>query len=632
MKPKAIILTGLCAISALTLQAQTDSLLIAKGDTLNLGNKYTVAVSNLQLSGSGSEAALKIVRPYATSSGTIHYYGTTIHFLSDRIYAYNSKDTTVLASGLSDGTKAHSYCVVRYLTSLLRFYRDGVLLATTRETTMPETEGYIALYGTSQLKNGYNCYIASQTDNLDPDEQALETNIGNMLPTTYGNLAPDPYCNKGFTCDGLNASTRSFFANGAAFTGWGPAASMDSENAFSGPYCIRLEGQAVYPSQGASLDQPVSFASGATYLVRAMVRSNGYEGKLAITGESNYIHITDTGDKWAQVEGLLSTSAVRTNLYLNNADFQNSGTLYVDNFEVYKGYTSTASIPSTVTSVSTVPVSATQTWSPTKPTHVYMLGLSDNGTNYSKIDTAKVKVDGTVYLTKTVKGSQMYSMYFPGALTGIGVTGSYDGHSYTDAPLTLGLDYVLQSYKYPNFSYLNAGDDVPQGCYIIQFVDNLEGLDVTLHFAKSDAAATSGSQNADAAYELTGNPYYCDYTPSGSYLKFDETTQRYMLVSGQALKPLEAYIRTSVAAPVYQIVPGDPNRILLASRDNDGSRLSIMPVSGGIVVTALADGTLPIYTLSGQMIQRVNISAGTNRISLPKGLYVAGNKKFCIVR
>ena len=95
-----------------------------------------------------------------------------------------------------------------------------------------------------------------------------------------------------------------------------------------------------------------------------MVKSNGYEGKIGIEGENAYLHITDTKGEWKQIEGLLIPSSNRTNLYVNNSDFVNNGTLLIDNFEVYEGYSNTSiGLKSSVPAVS---VPAGSVWSPNR--------------------------------------------------------------------------------------------------------------------------------------------------------------------------------------------------------------------------------------------------------------------------
>jgi hypothetical protein len=619
-------LAVLAAFTTLPMSAQNDTLAIAKGDTLAIGSSYTLALNNIQLKSATSDVAVKVMRPLKSGDGTVKYYGTYLHFTNNSIYTCNGGDTTVLVKNLTDGMDAHSYTIIRKLTTAVRVYRDNAWIATLRESKMTDTSCYFTLFSTDQLKDGYTCQLLSQTEALLPDESVNETNIGNMLPASMNNLAEDPYCNHGVNGTGLNAADRSFIANNASYGGWGPAAYMDSQNAYSGKHCIRIEGQAVYSDQGASVDQAINFASGCNYLVRAMVKSDGYEGKIAIEGETNYLHITDTGGKWVQIEGLLSTSGSRSNLYVNNRDFTNSGTLYIDNFEVYKGYTATSAIGSSVTEVASVPVEAGVTWSPTNKTNVYMLGLTDNGTKYAQIDTTKVSVKSGVYLKKTVAGSQFYAMSFPGDLTQMTVTGSFDGNDYADAPLTLNVDYVLQKYTYPTFSYLGDNDAATQGSYLIQFVDNLQGSNVTFKFAKPSTDAPAST----ALYNLIGNPYYCDYAPAGTFLKFDEKSQRFLRTSGETVKPFEAYIATSAAAPVSQIVPNSTSRIFTASRDANGSRLGIRTVEGGIIVTALAAGNMNIYNAAGQIVRQVALQEGANNISLKKGLYITAGKKFCV--
>ena len=339
-----------------TLYAQSDSLCIVEGDEIEIGNSYTLRLDGVALTTNESVVSCKVMRKY---NGALH--GLTVYIESSRIYAVAGNDTTLLASDLPDGMNVHDYRLIRYNTTYLRLYRDGAWIGVAREAKLSDDKFYIAIYGIQNLRDGYACELTSATEALFPNEEEGEDNINDMLIGRYTNLAGDPFCSKGFDRVGENSSTRTFYTNKAVYSGWGPSTYMDSESAYSGKYCIRLEGQAVYPSLGASLDQAINFSSQSNYLVRAMVKSDGYEGKLGIAGEDAYIPISDTGGEWRLVEGVLSTTAARVNLFINIAEIENEGTLYVAYFVVYNGHVSTSTVGIT-SSLPAVMIHSTNTW------------------------------------------------------------------------------------------------------------------------------------------------------------------------------------------------------------------------------------------------------------------------------
>lgn len=596
-------------------QEEKDSLIIAQGDEITMSTQYTISLKNIKFKTQEGEMTLKV---RSASNGR----GGNITFTPNQIIYEAGDKKTVIADNLIDGMEAHDYTITRLAT--IRVFRDGTQIAAVSDNTYRNETPRVVVLGAENLDEGYQITIDSQEKNIAPDIAQYENNIGNML-TEFDNLAEDPYCNKGFITTGDGASERKFSTYDAVYGGWGSEAYMDNEDAYSGKYSIRLEGQASWSEEGttgASLEQNIEMTSQKPYLIRAMVKSNGYEGKIGIEGENAFIHITDTKGEWKQVEGLLIPGSNRTNLYINNADFVNNGTLRIDNFEVYEGYSNTSiGLKSSVPSVS---VPAGTKWSPNKNVNVYMLGLTDNGSSYSQIDTAKVKVTGGAYLTKNVEGSQMYSMYFPGDLNGMTVTGSFDGNSYNEEPLYNGVDYILQRFDYPYFKYIDEKETITNGCYLVQFVDNLDGLNVKMFFGKEK----SGTEQ-EGEYTFTGNPIFADYSPEKKFYKFNESNQRFELTEGVSIKPFEAYIATTASQPVSNFTP-DGSTGIQRLNGTDGSRMSIIPINGGIEINAIKKSVVSIYSITGQKIAIERINQGRNTINLAPGIYIVGGKKVAV--
>lgn len=615
MKKYTILVTLLIGM-IFGLTAKAEKTVIAEGDTLTFTSRYTIAIDNVKLINKNSDFVLHIRNANSR--------GTTVHIMQEKIWS-DTGDTIVSASGLATGNAPHNYVLVRAGISILRFYKDNILLCTLKEKLFTD-EAPIVYVDPYNVEDGYSVSLISQTAGTIPDETTVETNLSNMYSGILKNLAEDPYCNHGFLCNGLNSEERTFYSNAATFTGWGNNAVMDSENAFSGPWCVKLFGQAVASNQGASLDQSLTFSTRTPYLIRAMIKSEGYEGKLAISGENKFIHITDTKGEWKQFEGVIVPTASRSVLYLNNADFENNGTVYVDNIEVYAGYYGISNVPAGGGNIAFVQLKATDKWSPTNPVNAYFMGFTDEGISYSQIDTAKVKVMGGTSLTKTVEGSRMYALRFPGDLADMTVTGTVDMKSLKFEPLVNGIDYILQRYDYPRFEFVGEDEAITSGSYIVQFVDNLDNLPVTMNF---NSEASGEKQTGD--YRFTGNPLFMDYTPAGKFLKFNEDNQRFELAEGETLRPFEAYIESDESLPVNYIYTGYNTKLQRLTADN-GERMSVYSVKGGIVINSLGDSNIDLYAITGQKISSLSLTAGSNTISLPKGIYLIGGKKVAVFK
>lgn len=604
---------NLCTVSPVCAEA-TDSLHIAGSESL--GTQYTISLKGIRFKAEDKELGLRVSRSYNEKS-----MGINLIIRPTEVLALVGTDTTVIAQGWEDGQQAHDYTVVRN-NSMVQVFRDKILFAKVSEKLLPYA-GAVTLFHTGNIEDTYTTDIIPDRTEA-PVEAENETAITQMLPEACNNLITDPYCNRGFTRKGLNASERTFYTQQAIYNGWGQDAYMDTD-AYSGKYCIRLNGQGTYPDKGASLEVSLNCESGTPYYIRAMIKSDGYTGKLALDKANNFIRITDTQGKWKQVEGILTPAQASSLLSVSSDEDCSNGTLWIDNIEVYKGWKSTGSI-GLRTEVSYVMLAAGTTWAPTRETNVYMLGFTDNGTSCSLIDTTKVHMRGGSRLKKRIAGSQLYSMYFPGDLSGINMTGYFDGVSYADTELEYGVDYVLQRYEYPRFHYINPTEDLTKGCYLIQFVDNMDGADVTLTFSATTPATTS----TDKPYYTVGNPYGTYYTPKGRFYKFDEKEQRFLLTENQSLKPFEAYIATDATVPVTSITPNGIETGVQRVFGTDGSKISIRTSQNSLIAYASEPTTLPVYSVNGHLIKTVSLRQGENTIPLQRGFYLAGKKKVVV--
>ncbi len=594
---------------------KADSLAIAGGDAL--GSRYTVEVRSVRLASASDTLLVRVGRKFASASS-----GITLCITSDGLYGIYPTRIDTVAHRLPDGLDTHHYTLVRSTTKV-QVYRDNTLLGTLTEGAI-SLPPQVCLFGAGSLADAPEV-ILTPSQAIVPDEVADENNIANMLPATCTNLVEDPYCNRGFLSSGENTDKRDFISQSAIYSGWGPNAYIDSEQAYSGRHSICLYGQAAYPNLGAALYINVSLTGNTPYYIRAMVKSEGYRGRITAENCQGAIEITDTRAEWKQVEGVLIPTATSSRLEISNAAFTNSGTLHVDNIEVYKGYRSTTAVGTEV-HVPYLTLSAGDTWKPTKETQVYMLGFTDNGTQVSAIDTSVVKMVGGTQLKKQgIQGSRLYAMYFPGDLQGMSVSGHFDGFSHENMALEYGVDYILQQYTYPRFDYMDTGIAIEAGNYLVQFVDNLENTDVTFTFGKKNTLPES-----DRPYRLVGNETFLPLTPEGRYYRFDEEQQRFLLTSGETLKPFEAYIETDATVPVNQIVPAGQATRLQRVYDANGTKITIRSTEGGIVAYAAEAGTLTIYAPNGQVVKSVSLRDGANTILLSRGFYLADGCKIIV--
>lgn len=616
MKISSFIYTALLAIIPFTGSfAQQDSVAIAGTETL--GNIYTVKVNHLKLKNTDGQVIVRV----AQKVGNI-CFGIRLGIKADSLLAYGAKDTVVVACHLTDGMETHNYAFTTDGSLNMKIYRDNTLFGDITESPVTSYPG-AALFMVENAEEGYTTEVnATTAENI--TDRDNETNVTEMLPATLTNLIEDPFFNRGFTYSGVNATDREgIYTQQAIYTGWGSQAYIDTD-AFSGTACARIEGQAVYASQGASLDVALNLKANTPYLVRAMVKSDNYEGKIGIDNCNSYIHISDTGNEWKQVEGVLTPTQASTLLYVNNSDFNSNGTLWIDNLEVYAGYTSTTSARLR-TEIPYIMVNAGTNFATRNESNVYMLGLTDNGTECGTIDTSLVHAVGGMVLKRSYIGSALYAMHFPGELIQATATGYYDGFSHTDEQLQHGIDFAVIKYENPRFHYLDARTPLTAGDYMIQFVDNLEGVDVTLTFN-----GKKNEQPSNATYRMEGNPYATHHTPEGKFLKFDVAAQRFVLTENESLKPFEAYIATDETNPVTQIIPSISNTSIRKTTGDDGSAISVRNTTGGIVIYAQKACRASIYGIDGSLLRIADLHDGDNSVMLPRGIYIVGHQKIAV--
>jgi len=619
MKKLRYIFIGLLLLIVGSATAQTDTLFVSL--TESLGTEFTVKLTDAQLVDADANFTM-IVRRTASR-------GVAFQVSANQILG----NGTVVAKNFGGGLEKHNYMVSRSSTKL-NLYRDGYLLASVSEGKVPVTTSSAAqtsevtLARLSGLNAGYTYALTNTLDSEVPDEAAMETNISNMLTVDYKNLVTDPYMNHGFLCDGVGASNRAFYSNASIYSGWGSEASFDTENAYSGPYCIKVTGQAYYNATtptGASIDLPLTFATGTSYLVRAMVKSVGYKGKITIDGESGYVLISDTEGTWKQIEGVLTTTAARTLLHINNSDFENTGTLYIDNLEVYKALTSTT--VGTSTAVPLLQVTAGTKYSSSVARNIYMIGVTQNESSYSQINLDNITYSGAACLTKTVAGSALYPIKLNGPLTMATVTGYFDGSTHTAEPIFNGIDFMVLKYNAPYFEYLPVDEPIQAGSYMFQFVDNFDGKSISL---VSGIDASEKATVLPGTHELVGNPILMDYTPTGKFYKFNASNQKFVLTENETVMPLEAYItasETDLGKEIYPVaVPTGFQNI----KGEDGSRLGIYTQNGSITINAQSATTVDVFAISGQKIATFQLSEGSNEFALPGGFYLIGGQKVIV--
>jgi len=232
---------------------------------------------------------------------------------------------------------------------------------------------------------------------------------------------------------------------------------------------------------------------------------------------------------------------------------------------------------------------------------------------------------------QNVNSTQLYPLYFPGYLSSIKASGKVDFKDIDNQDLVYGLDYVVLKYEYPRFSYveLGEGETLQCGCYLMQFVDNLNNTTIQMKFTGAKDT-TWVAPTEECPYVLAGNTNLTRETIDGYFLRYNPESLRFELKKNDVVNGLEAYIATNSTYPVSQIAVGPIPSALKRVYADDGSALSVKPTNGGAVIYSGAESTLPIYNAAGQLIKIAYLDQGSNNIDLPRGLYVAGGVKFSV--
>ena len=611
---------------------RTDSIVLMSSADSNLPTTtYSLEFTNMQLKDTDSEFIIK-VRTGDNSAGG------DIHVTSNRIYVVTGTNETTIAENMPDPLAAHDYHINR--AANLRIYRDGTLYGTCMTKSYNDGDPRIVLANINDLK-GFTFQILSSDSNIPPVATKYETNISNML-SDFSNLSPDPYLNTGFSRSGEDAAGRGFMTLNAKNLGWGSDIWVVSgDEAYSGPCSAKLEGQSVRSSAGASLQQTINFSAKTPYVVRAMVKSDGWEGKIGIGSESNHIDISDTKGEWKQVEAVLipqnTWNVSDGTLIINNADYESTGTLLIDNIEVYKGLTGTA-IGSNKKVVS-ANVNATTRWSPAHEVDVYRLGMTENNSNvYSQINPELVSVSGATYFTRSFEGSRMSGIFFPNGVGNVTVSGRFDYRDHYEYHLYHGIDFICQRLnpETGRFEYMSADDELTAGGYIIQFADNYDGMPVRFDLNPSDRFVAP-----DSKFNMLGNTEYqnmsftsYDEEAEGHLLFFDENLQQFNRVgstnsNSESLRPFMPYIQTK--ENIHAIAPEGATGIrLLNAAQGTFSKYVVRPVARGVEITGHGSSKLGIYNMAGQRVKMAQLEEGVNVVSLEPGIYIVAGKKVLV--
>lgn len=622
-KTLSMIMLGMLCMTGMNAQEDGDSVVLVDYTSSDMPTSsiYTLTLKNFQLKDKDSEAVISIRVGESLN-------GADIHITADKIDVNN----TTIAENMPDGLGKHDYTFNR-LTSL-RVYRDGTLYGGSSTKSFDGGEPRVVLKNVSQVTS-YEFEVTSSSTSVTPVPLPYESNTSNMLEG-FTNLSPDPYLNTGFGRNGANASGREFWTQNAKNLGWGSDIwAVSGDDAYSGS-SVKLEGQSVESMTGASLKQSISFTAGTPYVVRAMVKSDGWEGKIGIIGESNHIDIYDTNGEWKQVEAVLIPQSAQSNsagtLEVSNADYDSNGTLLIDNIEVYKGLTGTTigSNPK----VASANISATTRWSPAHEVDVHRLGMTENSnTTYSQINPERVTVSGAAYLTRTFEGSRMNGIFLPNGLGNVTVTGRFDYRDHYEYHLYHGIDFICQRLnpETGKFEYLCEDDEITAGGYIIQFADNYDGMPIRFDLNPSDKFSESAG-----TYVMKGNGDYCDKTVEEdmNVLYFDEDNQQFNRVGSQNsnatnVRPFMPYICT--AENIHVISPEGTTGIrLLNTAQGTDSKYLVRAIANGVEITGHGSSNMSIYSISGQRIKMVRLEEGTNTVYLHPGIYIVGGKKVMV--
>lgn len=588
-----------------------------------LSSKYTIVIGD-HTQKRGTPVTVIVCSQFGANARQ-----ATILLSEDAAHYVIGNDTTVLMlNSLPNPCRSTTWTLVR--NTSLRLYREGVLLGTVKEETLKENiEFGCRIIGREELLTPFDGKVVSKDEAIIPKEEQPGGETGTAL-TNYSdklkNLAPDPCCNFGIK----NGATGVYTTANAAFNA--DTSVTSTSDAYSGSAAILCEDGA--DNGQTVLTQQLSFTSGNPYLIRFMARSDGYRARLYIEGENNWIDIPDTDNKWKRIECVFTPSSARTALSILHLGSKTGASLTLDDWEIYAALSATSKVGANEY-IAGVQLSSGQNWQPTHAVESHWVGFRNSNTQSSTVDTDLVKVSGLTSLTMPVEGSKLYALSFPGNLNGMHVTGNYDMASHTNEQLINGIDYVLQRYDYPRFEFMESTDEegnelpTPAGCYIVQFVDNLDGTNVTLNFAQTDKGAYT-SMNANAEYSFVGNPTFNKYIPEGKFLRFDPARRMFVLTRDEELNPFEAYIATTATAPVATISTGYDTRLkrMLTPK---GGRLGISAKHGCVTLRADISTEVSISSLTGQHVGSYVLQPGIPvSVALPAGFYIIGNEKIFI--
>lgn len=624
---KSFILTTIMATAALAASAQTeaDSVLLAGSDSPLMPQKslYTLTLRNVQLNGADKKVEIKI-RTGANGSGANITVG------DKEIVMSNAKDTIRVAEMLIDGLDKHDYTITK--SSKINLYRDGAQVGTIGYSNFKDGNR-IVLDGVSAVQTGYALELTADGSVEEPEQETYENHLDNLLKG-FSNLAADPYFNSGLSRSGDGAEARGHVFLNSCNAGQGSSIWIDNTQAYSGATCVAMSSQAGETSP-TTLEQEVKLKANVPYIVRAMVKSLEWEGRLGIKGLDNAIHIKDTKGEWKQVEGVLSSQNAATTIELAHDPDGNGGTVYIDNLEIYEGSNNTSGIKDNKAVM--VSVGAGNTWSPTNETSVYRIKLTEkDAETYAQIDMEKVQVTGAPLFTRSFTGSKMEAIYFPYAVGSVTATGTWDYRNFYEYPLYNGLDFVMQRFnpQTGRFEYLDDDAELTAGAYIIQVADNYEGQAITFDFdpSKPDTAEDNG------AYRIAGNGSCADVTVEIDAWKeyhfnadkevFDQNGSTGS--NAKKTRPFLYYIYTLEENAPSVIAPDGVNGIQRLTAAKGGNAFTVRPVAGGAEIVSRTRGTLPVYSLAGTRVKNVAVENGVNTVSLPAGFYIVAGKKVIV--
>ena len=624
---KSLILSTILSTIVLSAAAQTDNdsirLADASSPLMPTKSVYTLTLRNVQLNGQNQTATLKL-RIGSNASGA------DITFGDKSITLANAKDTIQLADMLVDGLNKHDFTITK--SSRITVYRDGVLLGSLGYSNYRD-EARIVLDHISALKAGYELELTADGTNEVPSQEPYETNIGGML-ADFTNLATDPYFNSGLARTGNHADKREQNFLNSYNGGEGSHIWADASNAYSGPFCIGLSSSE--DNENTTLEQTVTLKANVPYVVRAMIKSNGWEGRLGIKGEENAIHIKDTNGEWKQFEGVLSSQNAASVIELAHEDGLKDGTVYIDNLEVYEGSNGISGIANNKAVM--VSVTAGNIWNPSNETEVYRLQLTETSAEkYAQINPEKVHITGAPIFKRSFTGSKMEAIYLPYAVTNVTVSGKWDYRDFYEYPLYNGLDFVMQRFNTTTgkFEYLNDDEDLTPGAYIIQVADNYDGQTLKFDF---DPSRPDTPSSEEINYHIAGNGSCADDTNEiDAWHEYHFNADKELFDSTGSIgsqpgktRPFLYYIFSLAQDAPTVIAPDGVNGIQRLTAAQGGEAFVIRPAIDGATIISRTRGLLPIYNLAGMQVQKATIEAGENHIQLPAGFYIIGGKKLIV--